>query len=562
MKILKKNNFHPSLLIFFFLLLAANLFAQVQHYDSTVIWQHHEFDLNSDHSINTYSNVDTDIEEIAFTNGKVIENDLIRLVLLPEYGGRVLSFFYKPTGHEYLYQSECGSPYEIGNGIFYYDWLMVYGGIFPTFPEPEHGKTWLLPWDYSVIKNNSDTVSVRMEYTDDTEYSQAPWNYNNGITNLTCQVDISVYRNSSIWDFDVNIINDQGFNVNYEYWTCTTLAPGSETDDTGSPLNSEIIIPAEQYFAGWSPGNWIGNINSLYDLSTINLLSEWTNMGIAYAHDFEGTFWGVINHENEEGVFRVSENTETKGVKLWTWGQNNIDNDLYDFSNGGADNYIELWAGVSESFFTDAIIGPNEEKSWKESYCPTVNIAAICNMNRLAAVNLFWQEAENEVTYELNTFHSDKSYTLELYIEGNGFNEEITNQSIAFEELGQSESFSLEGMNLVQGNYTVYFDLFDEMNNLAISTSKSVVLTPTNTKNIIDSGGTKVSIKALGDNIIRAELSSPGNYKYEAFSLNGQLLSSNHFSGTSVDIQLPSSGLFLVKFYGKNEVFTEKVIVQ
>ncbi len=26
-------------------------------------------------------------------------------------------------------------------GNFYYDWLMVYGGIFPTFPDPEHGRS-------------------------------------------------------------------------------------------------------------------------------------------------------------------------------------------------------------------------------------------------------------------------------------------------------------------------------------------------------------------------------------------------------------------------------------
>jgi hypothetical protein len=73
-------------------------------------------------------------------------------------------------------------------------------------------------------------------------------------------------------------------------------------------------------------------------------------MGIAYAYDLTDNFWGVINHENEEGIFRISENIETPGMKFWSWGKNNVDNNLFDFSNGGQDNYIELWAGVSESF--------------------------------------------------------------------------------------------------------------------------------------------------------------------------------------------------------------------
>ena len=75
----------------------------------------------------------------------VLENRYLRVTLLPEFGGRILSIIYKPTGHEQLYRTEVGVPYGINGGIFYYDWLMVYGGIFPTFPDAEHGKTWLKP---------------------------------------------------------------------------------------------------------------------------------------------------------------------------------------------------------------------------------------------------------------------------------------------------------------------------------------------------------------------------------------------------------------------------------
>jgi hypothetical protein len=336
--------------------------AQVALRDTTIVWQHHRFDLNADGSMNTFSTSDSDIQEVTFSGAKVIENELIKLVLIPEYGGRVLSFVYKPTGHEYLYQSKVGSAYGIGEGNFYYNWLMVYGGIFATFPEPEHGKTWFIPWEYSVIKSNPDTVTVRMSYTDNTSYSRAPGGFNNGITDITCQVDVSVYSNSSLWDFDVKLVNNKATSVNYEYWTCTTLTPGSEIGDTGSPLNSEIVIPVDQYFAGWSPSAWIGGINATYNMEDIDYLFEWDDMGIAYAENFNGEYWGVLNHDNNEGVFRISDNQETKGLKLWTWGKNNIDNNLNDYSNGGADNYIELWAGVSDAFFRDATLSANLER--------------------------------------------------------------------------------------------------------------------------------------------------------------------------------------------------------
>src|SRR5919109_961448 len=104
----------------------------------------------------------------------VLENRYLKVTLLPEFGGRILSIIYKPTGHEQLYRTEVGTPYGINAGNFYYDWLMVYGGIFPTFPDAEHGKTWLKPWDFRVVRESAGEVTVSMSLKDDFDYSAAP----------------------------------------------------------------------------------------------------------------------------------------------------------------------------------------------------------------------------------------------------------------------------------------------------------------------------------------------------------------------------------------------------
>jgi hypothetical protein len=44
------------------------------------------------------------------------------------------------------------------------------------------------------------------------------------------------------------------------------------------------------------------------------------DMGIAYAHNLNDNYWGVINHDNKEGIFRISENIETPGMKFWDLG--------------------------------------------------------------------------------------------------------------------------------------------------------------------------------------------------------------------------------------------------
>src|SRR5438094_297247 len=114
----------------------------------------------------------------------VIENRYLKVTLVPEFGGRILSIIYKPTGHEELYRTKVGVPYGIKAGVFYYDWLMVYGGIFPTFPDAEHGKTWLKPWDFKVVKENADEVTVSMSLRDDFAYSAAPAQFLKGSTGI------------------------------------------------------------------------------------------------------------------------------------------------------------------------------------------------------------------------------------------------------------------------------------------------------------------------------------------------------------------------------------------
>jgi hypothetical protein len=554
------KQFLPIYLLILYFIIPLN--AQVSLRDTSITWQHHALELNEDFSINSYSTDDNNIQQVVFDDSKVIENELIKLVLVPEYGARILSFIYKPTNHEYLYQSECGSAYEIYNNIFYYDWLMVWGGIFPTFPEPEHGKTWLLPWKFSVIKNTADTVTIRMEHTDTTAYAGAPGGFNNGITSITCQIEVSVYSGSSAWDFDVKLINNQSQSVNYEYWTCTTLTPGSEMGNTGSPLNSEMVVPFDQYEAAWSPGGWIGNYGTLYNVDRIDFLSKWDDMGIAYAHNLNDNYWGVINHDNKEGIFRISENIETPGMKFWTWGKNNIDNDLYDFSNGGADNYIELWAGVSEAFFNDAVLTANEVKSWTETYGPTKNLTSITGINKQAAVNLLWDESNQTLSYELMAFKPNINYDIRIYLEGSSVYE-VTNEEVLAATFGNSDNYPLAELDIEEGNYAAYFDLSKDGEQIFSAQKEIFVQASTHNKILEESiADNNFQIWVSHNREVTVKVDNIDIYYVRVVGLNGQLLKNYSFEGNESNFELPYSGVFIVNINGNNSVYTNKIIVK
>src|SRR3977135_4465058 len=183
----------------------------------------------------------------------VIENRYLKVTLLPEFGGRILSIIYKPTGHEQLYRTEVGVPYGIEGGNFYYDWLMVYGGIFPTFPDAEHGKTWLKPWDFKVVKQSAGEVTVSMSLKDDFEYSAAPGKFRRGFTGIEATYYVTLKADRAALDARMGLKNPQNKSTEEEYWPGTTRAQGSDTKHPKTTGGAENIAPIDAYrTAAWS----------------------------------------------------------------------------------------------------------------------------------------------------------------------------------------------------------------------------------------------------------------------------------------------------------------------
>ena len=325
----------------------------------------------------------------------VLENRYLKVTLLPEFGGRILSIIYKPTGHEQLYRTEVGVPYGIKGDTFYYDWLMVVGGIFPTFPDAEHGKTWLKPWDFKVVKEGAGEVTVAMSLKDDFEYSAAPGRFRRGFTGIEATYYVTLKAGRAALDARMVLKNPQPKAIQYEYWTCTTLAPGSDPKNPKATGGAEIIAPIEAYRTpAWSVDlsggdESLGAGNSRFE--KLRFFRNWPAMGIAYAAPDMGAknFWGVINHDNEEGIIRIADNTVTRGLKMWTWGFPSFTDETDPRRDPNpARPYVELWAGVSDQFFHSAGFPAVGEVSIPETYSPTVGMSSVTHANENILVNL------------------------------------------------------------------------------------------------------------------------------------------------------------------------------
>src|SRR6266446_7680837 len=218
---------------------------QVSHSESTMTWSTVKYATDAENGFVSGSLDKKTIVDRSF-KAYVLENHYLKVTLVPEFGGRILSIIYKPTGHEQLYRTDVGVPYGIKGGTFYYDWLMVYGGIFPTFPDAEHGKTWLKPWDFGVAKESAGEVTVSMSLKDDFAYSAAPKQFR-GSTGIEATYYVTLKAGRAALDARLVLKNPQRKSIPYEYWTCTTLAPGSDPKHPKTTAGAEIIAPVEAY---------------------------------------------------------------------------------------------------------------------------------------------------------------------------------------------------------------------------------------------------------------------------------------------------------------------------
>jgi hypothetical protein len=244
------------------------------------------------------------------------------------------------------------------------------------------------------VKQSAGEVTVSMSFKDDIAYPAAPGRFFKGATGIEATYYVTLKADRAALDARVVLKNPQARAIDYEYWTCTTLAPGSDPNHPKTTGGAEIIAPIEAY----TTPHWWKNLSDADEsagegrsrFEKLRYFRNWPTMGIAYAApDMQGgNFWGVINHDNEEGIIRIADNRITPGLKMWTWGFPSFTNATDARKDPTeAQPYVELWAGVSDQFFHRAQLPAHGEVSIPETYSPTVSMSNVTDANENILIN-------------------------------------------------------------------------------------------------------------------------------------------------------------------------------
>lgn len=111
----------------------------------------------------------------------ILENELLRVMVLPEKGSDIVEFRYKPADLDYLLhlpvtiknpRADVPSAYSKGTFLDYYSggWneILPNGGPAVVYKGAEigqHGEISLVPWQYAILNDTTEYVAVRLWVT-------------------------------------------------------------------------------------------------------------------------------------------------------------------------------------------------------------------------------------------------------------------------------------------------------------------------------------------------------------------------------------------------------------
>lgn len=304
----------------------------------------------------------------------VLENTYLKLIFLPELGGRLWQAIHKATGAPMFYQNDVvkpthwGQPRQLG-------WLAL-GGLEWGLPVVEHGYDWGVPWSYRVEREDATTVAATLTTPADGRL-------------LAASIRVELQAGAASFTVTPTLRNMSDRALDYSFWLNAALAPGSGKHPSGAlhvvlPTTTVTLhstgdarLPApgatfpwpEAYGRDWSRlGNW----------------QEY--LGFFEAPAAHGPFVGVYDPAYDAGAVRVFPPQIARGSKVFGLGwRDALPSDNFSDDNSA---YVELHGGVAPSFFEQARLAAGEQLSWREVWYSVHGIHDLSFANEHGALNV------------------------------------------------------------------------------------------------------------------------------------------------------------------------------
>ncbi|MEV5972473.1 DUF5107 domain-containing protein [Streptomyces sp. NPDC051921] len=272
-----------------------------------------------------------------------IENDLLRVTVLPGLGGRVHSLFHKPTGRELLYRNPVLQPAAFAlNGAWFS------GGIEWNIGARGHTTLSCAPLHAAVVPGPDGGPVLRL------------WEWER-LRDLPFQVDLWLPDGAEHLRVGIRIRNPHERAVPCYWWSNTAV-----------PEDRRVLAPADE---AWHFG---------YEHALRRVPLPRTSDGTDRTYPLRSTHaadyfyavpdgrrrWIAALDEHGDGLVQTSTDG-LLGRKLFLWGTGRGGRRWQEWlTEPGTPGYAEIQAGLARTQLEHPLLEAGEEVSWLEAYGP------------------------------------------------------------------------------------------------------------------------------------------------------------------------------------------------
>ena len=299
-----------------------------------------------------------------------LENEYIKVMLLPELGGRVQMAYDKIKQRHFVYYNRVIKPALVGLAG---PWIS--GGIEFNWPQ-HHRPSTFMPVDTTIRNNDDGSVTVWMSEMEQMFHQKGSAGFTLRPGCAYLEINVVLYNRTDIpqtflwWANPAVAVNDH-------YRSVFPPDINAVFDHGKRAVSSFPIATGTYYKMDYSAGVDISNYK--------NIKVPTSYMGVNSKYNFEGGY----ENDTKAGMLHVASHHVSPGKKQWTWGNGDFgrawDRNLTDEDGP----YIELMAGVYTENQPDfSWLMPYEEKTFTQYFMPYREIGIVKNASKDLIMNI------------------------------------------------------------------------------------------------------------------------------------------------------------------------------
>lgn len=310
-----------------------------------------------------------------------IENKYLKIMILPEIGGRVQMAYDKIAQRHFIYYNQVIKPALVG---LCGPWIS--GGIEFNWPQ-HHRPSTFDAVDYKIEENADGSKTVWVSEVEIMFRTKGMAGFTLHPDKAYLEIKAQLYNRTNIPQTFLWWANP-AVSVDDHYQSVFPPDVHAVFDHGKRDVSSFPIATGTYYKIDYSPGTDISRYK--------NIPVPTSYMAVNSEYNFVGGY----QHDTRAGVLHVADHHVSPGKKQWTWGNGDFgiawDRNLTDEDGP----YIELMTGVYTDNQPDfSWIMPYEEKSFTQYFLPYREVGLVKNATK--DVVLGWDKNEDEATVKV-----------------------------------------------------------------------------------------------------------------------------------------------------------------